>query len=305
MNAVATVDQGPSHADIEGAPVDASDRLSFTLFVAIALHALIILGINFKMPEASKGSQTIEITLATHKSTKAPKDADFLAQHNQEASGTEDKARQLTTERQADFADTEVRDVNPLPQVAKTSPKDKKQEIITTTGQSSFKAAQVKNPHPKEEQQQDGLLENQAVLNNEIASLQAKLDKERQEYAKRPRIRRLTAVSAIESFDAEYLIKWSEKFERVGNKNYPKEAFAKNITGRVMLNVTLRSDGSVEEILVTQSSGSRILDDSARQIVRLAAPYAKFPPEIRRQADKLVIVRYVKFESNNLTTSGE
>jgi protein TonB len=72
-----------------------------------------------------------------------------------------------------------------------------------------------------------------------------------------------------------------------------------------MLNVTIKPDGSVEEIAITLSSGSRILDDSARQIVRLAAPYAKFPPEIRRQVDRLKIIRYVRFEPNNITTSDE
>lgn len=287
-------------------PVDAGDRLSFTVFVAIALHALIILGINFKSPPASKGSQTIEITLATHKSTNAPKEADFLAQHNQEGSGTEDKARQLSTERQAEFADTQVREVNPMPQVAATSLTEKKQQIITTIGQSDFKLHQLNNPQNQEEKEQHkGLLEDQTAITAEIASLQAKLDKQKQEYAKRPRIRTLTAVSAKESFDAEYLIKWSEKFERIGTKNYPKEALTKNITGRVMLNVTIKPDGSVEEIAITRSSGSRILDDSARQIVRLAAPYAKFPAEIRRQVDRLKIIRYVRFEPNNITTSDE
>ncbi len=107
--------------EFQAKPVDAGDRLSFTVFVAIALHALIILGVNFKAPPTSKGSQTIEITLATHKSAKAPKEADFLAQHNQEGSGTEEKAHQLSTERQAEFADTQVRKVNPMPQVAATS----------------------------------------------------------------------------------------------------------------------------------------------------------------------------------------
>jgi len=292
--------------ELQAKPVDAGDRLSFTVFVAIALHALIILGINFKAPPAAKGSQTIEITLATHKSTKAPKDADFLAQHNQEGSGTEEKARQLSTERQAEFADTQVRNVNPMPQVAATSLAQKKQQIITTLGQSDFKLHALKNPQNQEKKKQHkGLLENQTAITAEIASLQAKLDKQKQEYAKRPRIRTLTAVSAKESFDAEYLIKWSEKFERVGTKNYPKEALTKNITGRVMLNVTLKPDGSVEEIVITRSSGSRILDDSARQIVRLAAPYAKFPPVIRRQVDRLKIIRYVKFEPNNITTSDE
>ncbi len=286
-------------------PVDASDRLSFTLFVAIALHALIILGVSFKLPQATNGSQTIEVTLATHKSAKAPKEADFLAQHNQEGSGTEERARQITTEKNADFADTRVRNVNPLPQVAETSLAQKKQQqIITTTGPSAFKLNQLKTPDAQEEKEKHkGLLENQTTLTSEIASLQAMVDKQKQEYAKRPRIRTLTAVSAKASFDAEYLIKWSEKFERVGTKNYPKEALARNITGRVMLNVLIKPDGSVEEITITKSSGSRILDDSARQIVRLAAPYAKFPPEILQQADRLKIIRYVKFEPNNITTS--
>lgn len=293
--------------EFQAKPVDAGDRLSFTLFVAIALHLLIILGINFKLPPASKGSQTIEITLATHKSAKAPKEADFLAQHNQEGSGTEEKARQITTAKQAEFADTQVRNVNPMPQVAATTLAQKKQQqVVTTAGQSNTKLQMLKTPEAQEEKvKREGLLENQSAITAEIASLQAKLDKQQQEYAKRPRVRTLTAVSAKESFDAEYLIKWSEKFERVGTKNYPQEALAKNITGRVMLNVTLKPDGTVEEIAITLSSGSRILDDSARQIVRLASPYAKFPPEISRQVDRLKIIRYVRFEPNNITTSDQ
>ena len=293
--------------DFQAKPVDAGDRLSFTIFMAIAIHALVILGINFKLPPASKGSETIEITLATHKSSKPPKEADFLAQHNQEGSGTEEKARQITTAKQAEFADIQVRNVNPMPQVAATTLAQKKEEqIITTTGQSNSKLHMLKAPEAQEEKvKHEGLLENQTAITAEIASLQAKLDKQQQEYAKRPRVRTLTAVSAKESFDAEYLIKWSEKFERVGTKNYPSEALAKNITGKVMLNVTLKPDGSVEEILISLSSGSRILDDSARQIVRLAAPYAKFPPEISRQVDRLKIIRYVRFEPNNITTSDQ
>lgn len=293
--------------DFQAKPVDAGDRLSFTIFVAIALHILIILGINFKLPPASKGSQTIEITLATHKSAKAPKEADFLAQHNQEGSGTEEKARQITTVKQAEFADTQVRNVNPMPQVAATTLAQKKQQqVVLTVGQSNSKLQMLKTPEAQEEKvKREGLLENQTAITAEIASLQAKLDKQQQEYAKRPRVRTLTAVSAKESFDAEYLIKWSEKFERVGTKNYPQEALAKNITGRVMLNVTIKPDGTVEEIAITLSSGSRILDDSARQIVRLASPYAKFPPEISRQVDRLKIIRYVRFEPNNITTSDQ
>ena len=65
--------------EVESPSVSAMDRLSFTLFVAIALHAFLLLGLTFNLPKATQGSQTMEITLATHKAAKAPTDADFFA----------------------------------------------------------------------------------------------------------------------------------------------------------------------------------------------------------------------------------
>jgi periplasmic protein TonB len=286
-------------------PVSASDRLSFTLFVAIAMHALLIFGVGFKLPKQVMGSQTLEITLATHQALKAPEQADFLAQHNQEGSGTEDKARQLTTERRADFADSQVRDVNPTPQVAAAVLNEQKTlKVISTAGESGQKAPQQKNPDAQNaEQPREGLLDNQDALSLEIASLQAKLDRQRQEYAKRPRIRTLTSVSTKESFDAKYLNEWGEKIERIGNRNYPQEALNQHITGNLRLSVVINPDGTLYEITILQSSGKRVLDDSARQIVRLASPFAKFPPEIRLQADRLQIIRTWKFEMSGVSTS--
>ncbi|HSX51030.1 MAG TPA: energy transducer TonB [Cellvibrio sp.] len=290
-------------------PVDTGDRLSFTFFLAIALHAFLILGISFKLPDHSNTSQTIEITLATHKSQRAPEDADFLAQHNQEASGTLDEAKQLTTERQAEFADTQVRDVNPVPQQqAASTRKIKEQQVLSTTAKSTQTTQLKLNPDEREEREAvEGLMEDQPVVSAEIASLQAKLDKQRQEYAKRPRVRTLTSVSTKESFDAKYLHEWGTRIEQVGNRNYPKEALSRHITGNLRLSVVINPDGTIYEIKVLQSSGQRILDDAARQIVRLAAPFASFPPEIRKQADRLQIIRTWSFEitgnNSTITTS--
>ncbi len=290
-------------------PVDTGDRLSFTFFLAIALHAFLILGISFKLPDHSNTSQTIEITLATHKSQRAPEDTDFLAQHNQEASGTLDEAKQLTTERQAEFADTQVRDVNPVPQQqAASTKKIKEQQVLSTTAKSTQTTQLKLNPDEREEREAvEGLMEDQPVVSAEIASLQAKLDKQRQEYAKRPRVRTLTSVSTKESFDAKYLHEWGTRIEQVGNRNYPKEALSRHITGNLRLSVVINPDGTIYEIKVLQSSGQRILDDAARQIVRLAAPFASFPPEIRKQADRLQIIRTWSFEitgnNSTITTS--
>jgi periplasmic protein TonB len=290
-------------------PVDTGDRLSFTFFLALALHAFLILGFSFKLPDHSNTSQTIEITLATHKSSRAPEQADFLAQHNQEASGTLDEVKQLTTERQAEFADIQVRDVNPVPQQqAASTKKIKEQQLLSTTAKSDRTTQLTLNPDEREERETlEGLAEDQPLVSAEIASLQAKLDKQRQEYAKRPRVRTLTSVSTKESFDAQYLHEWSSKIEQVGNRNYPKEALNRHITGNLRLSVVINPDGTIYEIKVLQSSGQRILDDAARQIVRLSAPFASFPPEIRKQADRLQIIRTWNFEitgkNSTITTS--
>lgn len=286
-------------------PADAGDRLSFTLFMALAIHAMIILGIGFELPKPDKTSHTIDITLATHKSSLTPEEADFLAQHNQEASGTIDEAKQLATDKQAQFADSQIRKVNPIPQQQKASDNSNRQQIIISTQNRSDNKipSQQKNPDPKTEEKRTGAKQEQLQTISDLASLQAKLDKQRQEYAKRPRIRTLTSVSTKAAYDAKYLHDWSSKVEQVGNKNYPREALNRGITGQMRLSVTINPDGSVYEVKVLQSSGQRILDDAAKQIVRLASPFAPFPTEIRKQVDRLQIIRTWNFEITGKETS--
>jgi periplasmic protein TonB len=277
-------------------PVDTGDRLSFTLFIAIALHALLILGVGFKLPNPSQTSHTIEITLATHKSLRTPEKADFLAQHNQEASGTIDQAKQLTTERQAEFADVQVRDVRPMPQQQAKQQEKTQQEVLATRAKSTQTVTLKQTEKTDIQNPQEGEVPDQPPSMDEIASLRAKIDQMRQEYAKRPRIRTLTSVSTKESFDAKYLHEWSQKIEQVGTLNYPKDALKRRITGTLRLSVSLNPDGTIYDIKILHSSGKRILDDAAKQIVRLAAPFSEFPPEIRKQADRLQIIRTWKFE---------
>ena len=87
------------HPAPETTRVRPADRLGFTLFLAAALHLALILGLGFTLSEPKQISKTLEITLSTFKSEEKPKDADFLAQDNQQGSGTlEHKASPKTTE---------------------------------------------------------------------------------------------------------------------------------------------------------------------------------------------------------------
>lgn len=121
--------------------------------------------------------------------------------------------------------------------------------------------------------------------------MQAKLSQQKQQYAKRPRIKTITSVATRASVDAEYLSVWQEKVELIGNLNYPPEARKQKLYGRLRLLVSLLPDGSVHNIDVLESSGQRVLDDAAIRIVRLAAPFAPFPPELKKNVDQFVVAR--------------
>ncbi|HQQ62860.1 MAG TPA: TonB family protein [Pseudomonadales bacterium] len=277
--------------------VSSRERLSFTGFIAIVVHAVIILGVSFSVYNGKHNQPTLEVTLAQHAESTAPEQADYLAQHNQEASGTLDEKAELTTDRRADFADTVIRDVNTDQHKQKTvADNHPDKQHVTTTAPLAESTVQDKKDDQPEEEVQEGEDEQDSPVNNEIASLQARLAQERQQYAKRPRIKTLTSVAARTSVEAEYLNLWQEKIELIGNAHYPEEARQKKLYGELRVLVSLLPDGRVQHVDILQSSGYPVLDEAVNRIVRFAAPFPPFPPELRKNVDQLEIIRTWKFE---------
>jgi periplasmic protein TonB len=277
------------------------DRLSFTMFLAVALHAAIILGVTFTYVTNKPSTHTMEVTLAQHRSKNRPDKADFLAQFSQIGSGTLEKKELLTSPTEAQFQDTEIRETSQdMPQQASRKISEQKKTVVTTTSKSNSKIAlddQLAKPTPSESDlETDKSLRTRAL---EIASLEARLDRQRQIYAKRPRIKRLTSLSTASSADAFYLNSWRRKIESVGNLNYPEEARRRKLYGSLRLMVAILPDGSLKEIELLESSKHKVLDDAAIRIVKLAAPYAPFPDELRQTTDVLEIIRTWQFRKNS------
>jgi protein TonB len=109
-------------------------------------------------------------------------------------------------------------------------------------------------------------------------------------YQKRPK-RRFVGARAEEYRFARYVEDWRSKVERVGNMNYPEAARANKLYGSLVLTVSIRSDGTIENVEVNKTSGKRILDAAAVKIVQMSGPYAPFPSDIRRDTDILHITR--------------
>ncbi|MGF6398016.1 protein TonB [Pseudomonas frederiksbergensis] len=280
-----------------------ADRLGFTLFLAVLIHLALLLGVGFSMVEPQQISKTLEITLATFKSEKKPEKADFLAQENQEGSGTlEKKATPKTTE-VAPFQDNKVQPVTPPPTATPPVPEAAPKAAVTTVAPKPKKTA-TKREEIKTDTKPKVVAPtfDSAQLSSDIASLEAELASEQQLYAKRPRIHRLSAASTMRDKGAWYKDEWRKKVERIGNLNYPDEARRKQIYGNLRLMVSINRDGSLYEVLVLESSGQPLLDQAAQRIVRLAAPFAPFTGDLS-DIDRLEIIRTWKFARGDKLSS--
>jgi hypothetical protein len=93
-----------------------------------------------------------------------------------------------------------------------------------------------------------------------------------------------------------YVDSWRWKIERNGVLNYRASA-SWRVHEPPIVTVSIRSDGSLEDVLIHRSSGIRELDDAVRRIARLQAPYSAFPPDLARQYDVIEIRRVWSFEN--------
>ena len=81
---------------------------------------------------------------------------------------------------------------------------------------------------------------------------------------------------------AMYVESWRQKVERIGNMNYPEAAKAQKLHGQLRMTVSIKADGSLESVVIDQKSDHEILNEAAKRIVELAAPYAVFQTISRR-----------------------
>lgn len=276
------------------------ERFGFTLFVSLCVHAVLILGVGFTVA-SQRPDNMLDITLATFESELAPEDADFLAQANQQGSGSESEALAPATDVEARFSDTVIRDVEEFLEERPTSPPTAEAPSIATRSETALQNSEVQEPVEEPEAELERVEPQEP--SDAIASLQAQLDLHRQAYANRPRRYTLTSASTKQDADALYLDTWRKRIEAVGNVNYPRDASAAGIYGSLRMMVALNPDGSVKDIRILRSSGERVLDEAAIRIVQLAAPFEPFSADLRSRVDVLEIIRTWQFHRGDTFTS--
>ncbi len=291
--------------------ISTGSRLGLALLVATTFHVLVFMYVGFTVQNQPALSTPLKVTLTSFKTEQKPAQADYPAQkiaqqtarQNPQGRSTQTKKTLPTTNNPTPFQGTVIhQEQNVIQPPDQREPPGKNLPKVVTTSRSDHK----KDSNHKEEQSSAEMPKKPVAtstehdsqpidLREEIAALETLFNKERQAYARPPRVKRLTALSTLQEPGAFYKESWRRKVEKVGNINYPEQARTRHIYGELSLLVAINRDGSLDHVEVLKSSGYPVLDDAAVRIVRLAAPYAPFGDDLK-DYDQVEIIRTWRFE---------
>jgi protein TonB len=264
--------------------------ISLAMIFSVALHAFALFGVSLVLPDPNKSAaimQPLHVVLVNSKSKSKPVKADALAQANLDGGGNTAEDRQAKSMLPNIGEDSQITPEQSARQVAHLEEESRR---MLTRLKSSYKLAL---PQPQK-QTDTASAEDMVQRSLEIARLEAQISKNNDYYQKMPR-RKFIGARTQEYRFAQYIEDWRVKVERIGNLNYPEQARREQLYGKLQLSVSIRADGSVENIEVSRSSGHRLLDAAAMRIVKLAGPFSPLPPDITKDIDILTITRTWSF----------
>ena len=274
--------------------------LDATMQVAVvasfAFHLFIIVGLGFRLPQIPKWDaphNVMDVVLVNAKSARKPTKADALAQANLDGGGNTDQKLRASTPMPAVDDRDPSRELKAAENRMKALENEAKE--LMTRMKSKAQVAQLESP-AETAKKADVEARDLVDKSLEIARLEAQIRRDHQAYQERPKKQFIGARTSEYRF-AQYVDNWRLKIERVGNLNYPEEAKARKLYGRLQLTVAIKPDGEVESVEVNRSSGHKVLDQAAIRIVRLASPFERFPQNIhldlraRRPGDRRLASR--------------
>lgn len=273
------------------------DRLGLTLFMAIMLHGIVILGITFSAsPQArSNAMPTLDVILVQSYNPSENDDAQFLAQITQQGGGENEKKT-----RPSDLFSATSLSQDPgmaLQQSHQQNASIKQTEQISLISQTHSDFSVETNAI--QSQNEITLIEhNISQQSQNIARLAKELSDKIEYQANNSKVKYLNS-STKEFIPAQYMHNWINRVERIGNLNYPDQARREKLNGTLILDVVINADGKLVKTDLRQSSGHQLLDDAALRIVQLAAPYSPFPEKLRAVADVIHITRSWEFLNSN------
>lgn len=283
----------------------AQDRMLTTCFVAALFHAIVILGVTFSGPHGGRdlgdgpGLEVVLVNEDTPSVARNP-NAAYLAQRTQLGSGNSARTERTRIPRSSPIAVDQAGIPNGDGLAEERSGREEgSDEVVATLRPVSkilYFAAATAAEQPS---QRPLLLEKRPELgmapNDDGIELHLRGEAREQLWI---------AADTRATDVAVYLDGWRRKIERVGTINFPDVARREKLSGTPVIEVTIGADGKLIAGVIRRSSGHAELDDAAMRILKLAAPYDPFPPELSARHDEIKIAYEWQFLGGATEGSG-
>ena len=272
---------------------------------SIAFHTVVIMGLGLKIipvPKWDAPHNVLDVVLVNSKSATRPEKADALAQANLDGGGNTDQKLRASTPLPALDQQREISQELRALESRRRELETEAKELLTRM-KSKAVVAQVETAPPgaaKQEPEARDLVERSM----EIARLEAAIRQQHQAYQERPK-KKFVGARVQESRVAFYVDNWRQKIERIGSLNYPAQARTPQFYGVLRITVGIKANGDVESVEINRSSGHKFLDQAALRIVNLAAPFDRFPDNLRADTDILYITRTWTFSRGDATLAAD
>jgi protein TonB len=280
----------------------AQDRMLTTCFLAALLHGIVILGITFGVTSGSSSDDAaagLEVVLVNDRAPSAASnpDARYLSNRTQLGTGNTPKGEHTLIPKSSlmpvDRAGLPSGDGLASTQAGE----DAGDEQMVATHGASLKILYFTSANEaRESEQLPLLLEKRPDLgltpNDDGVELRMRGESKKELWI---------AADTRESDVAVYLDSWRRKIERVGTMNFPDVARRKKLSGTPVIEVTIGADGKLLDTAVRRTSGHAEIDEAALRILKLAAPFDRFPSELAAKHDEIRIAYEWQFLGGDST----
>jgi protein TonB len=265
--------------------------------VSVLAHAL-LLAVRFAAPDAFRlapADPGLEVILVNAKHARAPSRADALAQANLDGGGMAEQGRSKSP--LPDLRKTENGDSIKALQRRIAELEEVQRNVLTRTSKSNWSASPVTEkdkPDPNRTGADD------IETSKAIARATAEIADRIEDQNRRPK-KTFIGPSTREVGYAIYYKQMQKRVEEVGTLNFPQQG-GRKLYGELVMTIPIFQDGSLYlkeggPRVEGKGSGSPALDKAALAIVRRAAPFGKFPRNMRSSGrnDVWVVVTRFRF----------
>ncbi|HTN67314.1 MAG TPA: TonB family protein [Burkholderiaceae bacterium] len=257
--------------------------LAFSIAFSLLAHGA-LLAVHFTAPELLRQKPFdpgLEVILVNARHDKQPLKAEALAQANLDGGGNAELGRAkspLPDLRKAEDGNSAQKMQRRVAELER----EQKKLLQSLAAKTALPTPVTARDRPQEAPQQPAGVD-EADSAQVIARMEAEIAKNIEDYNKRPKKTQIT-TSTREVGYAMYYKALQDRIEKIGTLNFPQQN-GRKLYGELVLYIPIYHDGNLYlkegGARIERSSGNPVLDQAALRIVTRAAPFGRFPPNMR------------------------